>query len=128
MRISDWSSDVCSSDLHSLKLRGKPGPQSLKICLQRRPARGVQKLALIVIFKPVILHDGRLGFVLVRRKPCLHPARDLMLFRPQQLRIDVGSHNKIPPGGYKDGGHPATLMCEGNRAATIRKREGWAKG
>src|SRR3546814_4154523 len=101
MRISDWSSDVCSSDLgrtgqdagvlaqgraardrqraagrislgrwplvlcagagrHGLKLRGKPGPQSLKICLQRRTARGVQKLALVVIFKPVILHDGRL--------------------------------------------------------------------
>src|SRR3546814_10891190 len=100
MRISDWSSDVCSSDLrislgrwplvlcagagrHGLKLRGKPGPQSLKICLQRRPARGVQKLALVVIFKPVILHDGRLGFGLVRRKPCLHLAHDLMLFRPQ---------------------------------------------
>src|SRR3546814_3311674 len=50
--------------------------QSLKICFQRRPARGVQKLALVVIFKPVILHDGRLGFGLVRRKPCLHLAHD----------------------------------------------------
>src|SRR3546814_2224882 len=50
-------------------------------------------------------------------RSCLHLAHDLMLFRPQQLRIDVGSHNEIRRGGVKDGVIPHTIFVEGHMAA-----------
>src|SRR3546814_13575714 len=91
--VGRWPLVLCAgAGRHGLKLRGKPGPQSLKICLQRRADRGVQKLALVVIFKPVIWHDGRLGFGMVGRKTCLHLAHDLMLVTPLHHRSAVGSH------------------------------------
>src|SRR3546814_14397348 len=37
MRISDWSSDVCSSDLEEYRLdRGLPRPQAQRVIAQRR--------------------------------------------------------------------------------------------
>src|SRR3546814_4549523 len=42
MRISDWSSDVCSSDLHGRRTRSRPqSPQTLK-----KPAMGFNSHAL----------------------------------------------------------------------------------
>src|SRR3546814_1799477 len=43
MRISDWSSDVCSSDLVGLLHRVAEGRRQLRSALDRRPALGVQR-------------------------------------------------------------------------------------
>src|SRR3546814_992885 len=46
MRISDWSSDVCSSDLAGRDTRELAGEQGLVIVGARRAQRGVDALAL----------------------------------------------------------------------------------
>src|SRR3546814_20516426 len=39
MRISDWSSDVCSSDLHTAQTAGKPAVRAVLTALLRHIAR-----------------------------------------------------------------------------------------
>src|SRR3546814_10120972 len=47
MRISDWSSDVCSSDLHGAVVDARVGPPqqlALDVPSQRRPVAGVAEV------------------------------------------------------------------------------------
>src|SRR3546814_10547120 len=47
MRISDWSSDVCSSDLRVHRLAGPPGADELRRQIERHRMAGVERTELV---------------------------------------------------------------------------------
>src|SRR3546814_2406602 len=65
MRISDWSSDVCSSDLDAVRLAARPNPQ-LHVPLHVRIARAGDGLGEAGTTHAGAVHAEKLGVLLVQ--------------------------------------------------------------
>src|SRR3546814_11607637 len=104
MRISDWSSDVCSSDLALGELPGQRREQEVGQDEDRRCERGVQRLLLGAHAQPEQHPDDRLPVdVVVERAEALRGAARQEAALAQQLELAMARHRSDERGVGKEG-------------------------
>src|SRR3546814_7765495 len=78
MRISDWSSDVCSSDLHQAVDRAA----GQAVVGLRIPGPGLQRLDVPDVALDLVAQDQRVDLVLARQRggvDCVEPGEDRLV-------------------------------------------------
>src|SRR3546814_2076626 len=89
MRISDWSSDVCSSDLEEAE-GGARDP--IRVHVEAMPAQEARACPKCDQQRPPVGHGGPLGFI--RARPRRSDAAGLDSFRRQPFVCIVGAQTK----------------------------------
>src|SRR3546814_17374779 len=133
MRISDWSSDVCSSDLALGELPGQRREQEVGQDEDRRCERGVQRLLLGAHAQPEQHPDDRLPVdVVVERAEALGGEERQEAALPEQLELAMARHARVPGTLAGASQSPAATIAPRMRrepaptALRVRERKGGA--
>src|SRR3546814_7468319 len=103
MRISDWSSDVCSSDLRTLITKNEA-------FLPRRIDFGGQFVGEAVVVRAVIKDRRGIDVEHLKDLDRLVPSKQSVVFVPDAEAIEIGAQRILVRGGIRSEEHTAELQ------------------